>query len=68
MKGEILMYIDISNQIENDLDSIMKEYILKLSIFYEKNIDVDMHKLLDMTKEINTYLAECVEKSTKTRR
>jgi hypothetical protein len=62
------MYIDISNQIENDLDSIMKEYILKLSIFYEKDIDVDMHKLLDMTKEINTYLAECVEKSMKTRR
>lgn len=68
MKGEILMYIDISNQTENDLDSIMKEYILKLSIFYEKDIDVDMHKLLDMTKEINTYLAECVEKSMKTRR
>lgn len=62
------MYIDISNQIENDLDSIMKEYILKLSIFYEKDIDVDMYKLLDMTKEINTYLAECVEKSMKTRR
>lgn len=62
------MYIDISNQIENDLDSIMKEYILKLSIFYEKDIDVDIYKLLDMTKEINTYLAECVEKSMKTRR
>lgn len=57
------MYKDISNQINNDLDSIMKDYILKLSIFYEKDIDVDMHKLLDMAKDINTYLVECIEKS-----
>lgn len=56
---------DISNEIYNELDDIIKCYLLKLSIFYEKNIDIDMRKLHRMTDSINKYLIECVENSTR---
>lgn len=55
---------DISNEIYNELDDIIKSYLLKLSIFYEKNINIDMQKLHKMTDNINKYLIECVENST----
>ena len=56
---------DISNEIYNELDDIIKCYLLKLSIFYEKNIDIDTQKLHRMTDSINKYLIECVENSTR---
>ena len=55
---------DISNEIYNELDDIIKSYLLKLSIFYEKNIDIDMRKLHSMINSINNYLIKCVENST----
>ena len=55
---------DISNEIYNELDDIIKCYLLKLSIFYEKNIDIDMRKLHRMINSINNYLIKCVENST----